>query len=515
MTANAERLFHQFRSNSEADVTMSLLRSRYALLYLPLMAAHLGEGQTVDGLSLIALIEEDLPVLLNAIPPREHKGLGPAATDPQEMLKAWVSKAWVYRSVDHGARIERYQLTTGAAQAVHQIRGLHHRSSVATQSALSLIMSELGQIATDSDPDPQVRREAIDAQIAALEAQRQALDSGDAPAVDLGELTDRVAAVAQLIERIPTDLARYGQQIHSNTVALLRQGLAEDPAEFAETLERMFAGHDVISESPEALAFRAFATLVGTPSQRAQLEGDIDQILTRVRTLPPHLAESLRGFIGTTWQRVRDVERLRSAAFRRMSRFVQAGDARYYQGMRQRIGEARGLAAGAFSAAHAGRDIGFVVPMGSVVTESVGRLRLNEGMAGSPDPVIDSSDEFPFDPAALRGREAIDWLALRTAVSAALATGPGHAPLTAVLDHLIEPRIGDVIGLWELATRHGRVDQDTTVSVRVHAGEDRRRDITLPSLAFTRPVPEPAAPVGRRAHQDPTPGQLDLLKGDQ
>lgn len=32
-----------------ADVTMWLLRSRHALVYLALMAAHLGDGQIVGG----------------------------------------------------------------------------------------------------------------------------------------------------------------------------------------------------------------------------------------------------------------------------------------------------------------------------------------------------------------------------------------------------------------------------------------------------------------------------------
>ncbi|GLZ09376.1 hypothetical protein Acsp03_68420 [Actinomadura sp. NBRC 104412] len=90
--------------------------------------------------------------------------------------------------------------------------------------------------------------------------------------MNAGRLIDRVAAVAKPVERIPTDLARYGEQMHANTAALLRQSLPDDPAEFAQPLDRMFAGHDVIAESPEGQAFRAFATLVGTPSQRAQTE---------------------------------------------------------------------------------------------------------------------------------------------------------------------------------------------------------------------------------------------------
>ena len=57
MTKTAEVYFHEFRASADTDAAMSLLRSRDALLYLALMAAHLGEGQIIDGRSLTATIE--------------------------------------------------------------------------------------------------------------------------------------------------------------------------------------------------------------------------------------------------------------------------------------------------------------------------------------------------------------------------------------------------------------------------------------------------------------------------
>jgi len=55
---------YEFRTNAAADVTMSLLRSPHATLHLALMAAHLGDGQIVDGQTLTAAINADLPTLL-------------------------------------------------------------------------------------------------------------------------------------------------------------------------------------------------------------------------------------------------------------------------------------------------------------------------------------------------------------------------------------------------------------------------------------------------------------------
>jgi Protein of unknown function (DUF3375) len=217
--------------------------------------------------------------------------------------------------------------------------------------------------------------------------------------------------------------------MHANTAALLRQSLTDDPAEFAESLQRMFDGHDVIAESAEGQAFRAFATIVATPSQRSQLESDIAEITARVDRLPTHLGDALNGFIDAMWRRVQEVENVRAVAFRRMSTFVRGGDALHYRSMRTRVSEAQAAAAMAFQRAHAGRDVGFVVPMSGVNTTSVGRLRFHPGTALLPDPITDSSNEFDIDPAALAGRESINWQALRLAVHAAMDAHGGFASL--------------------------------------------------------------------------------------
>lgn len=140
-------------------------------------------------------------------------------------------------------------------------------------------------------------------------------------------------------------------------------GISDDPAEFAESLQRMFEGHDVIAESAEGQAFRASATVIARPSQRSQLETDIAEITERVEGLPKDLSEALGGFIDAMWRRVQDVEGVRAAAFRRISNFVRGGDALHYRSMRTRISEAQAAAAEAFQRIHCSRDIGFAVPM--------------------------------------------------------------------------------------------------------------------------------------------------------
>ncbi|HET9875455.1 MAG TPA: DUF3375 family protein [Mycobacterium sp.] len=469
---------------------MSLLRSPHATLHLALMAAHLGDGQIVDGQTLTAAINADLPTLLRDLTDAGSNDEVVDVMDAGRLLGRWTKRGWVYRSVDPATRVERYQLTSGAVAAVRQIRNLQRHSSVATESALAMVMLEMRQVATDANPDPLVRREAINAQVAALVAQRDALDQGVLPEVDHRDLVDRVVALSHLVERIPADVARYGEQMHANTATLLRQTLADDPAEFGEVLARMFAGHDVIAESAEGHAFRSFATLIATPSQRSQLETDIVEINDRVRGLPGYVVETLGGFIEAMWRRVQDVEDIRALAFRRMSNFVRGGDALHYRSLRTRIGEAQASAAAAFTRTHGGRDIGFVVPLSGANARSVGRLRLHPGSATRPDPVVDSSNEFEINAASLAGHESIDWAALRHSINVAMDNHGGLATLPEVLEHLPHARTGEVIGLWLLATRHGVVDEDARSVVLVETVRGLR-ELAIPYLVFGEHVPEP------------------------
>jgi len=241
MPKSAETYFYEFQTSAETDVAMSLLRSKEAFLYLALMATHLADGQIVDGQTLAALVSEDLTVLGAAVR-RDLDG-------PEAMLRKWTRKGWVHRSVDTVTRIERYQLTAGALQAVQQMRGIQRHTSTATESALAMVMEELRQIAAEANPDPEMRKRVIKDQIEMLVAQLKSIEDGQTPPVNLRELVDKLAALMQLIDRIPADVARYGEQMHANTAALLRQSLSDDAAEFAEALTRMFDGHDVIADS--------------------------------------------------------------------------------------------------------------------------------------------------------------------------------------------------------------------------------------------------------------------------
>jgi len=152
VAGSAESLFHEFSAGAVADAAMSLLRSPDSLLHLSLMAAHLGDGQIIDGQTLAAMISDDLLELRAVVP--AHVG------DAEGLMNRWVRRGWAHRSLDPQTRTERYQLTSGASEAVRQMLSLRQRSSVATEPALAMMMAELRRIARQANPDPAARDQA-------------------------------------------------------------------------------------------------------------------------------------------------------------------------------------------------------------------------------------------------------------------------------------------------------------------------------------------------------------------
>jgi hypothetical protein len=111
---------------------------------------------------------------------------------------------------------------------------------------------------------------------------------------------------------------------------------------------------------------------------------------------------------------------------------------------------------------------------------------------------------------ALTGREAIDWVALRAAVHAALDAHGGYATLTEVLAQLPEPRAGDIIGIWSLATRHGAVDDTAVETVWAHTRRGLR-ELSVPYLVFGDHLPAPVAAAPRHVLlAEPVLTALDL-----
>ncbi len=487
----AATLYAAFSANADADVTLRLLRSRSAMVYLAMMAARLADGQ-IDGELLAAGIETDLSDL-----GAHWTDRGLSVPTALELLDRWVKDGFLARTLHPERHVERYQLTRGATTAIAQVQAVRHDRSVATQTAMEMVIGRLSNIAVAINPDPGEHIRDLDAKIAELTRRRGELAAGAVPVVETRDLFDDIRMVTSLAERMPADIIGYGEKLRENSRALITRGLDERAGAYADALNRVFDGHDELGRTPEGNAFDAFYTLISDHRLRDNLERHIDDILHGLPDLPPDLADTLARFIDRMWDEVQHVDEIRGQVYRRINTFVKGGDFLHYRALREQIGEAQRAAAAAFEHTTAGRDLGIIVPMAVVDTNSVGALSMHDGIVDVPNGVEETAGEIEIDPADLVGMESIDWQVLSHAVNDAVRGG--DADLCAVLGRIDSPRVGDIVGVWSLAQRHGLVHADrprTVVGAHTARGV---RAICIPAMAFTAEVPVASGGTGPTA----------------
>jgi hypothetical protein len=508
---SAARLFHRFHDSASADTMVSLLRSRHFEVHLALMAAHLGEGQVVDGGGLEAAIGEDLHAVDRSHTPDEGEEQSWSALvrgSSGAVLARWTEKRWVHRTVDERSGRMQYQLTSGALQAVQYMRGLDRTTTMATKSAVGMIAEQIGAIAASSNPDPVARKAAIQQQIEELDTEWRALDSGEMPSVDHAGLVHKAEVLCALVERMPGDIVRYGEEFQTATSALWAASGA-DAEEYGASLERILDQFEGIAQTPEGRAYAAFTLLIGRSSMRERLEDDIDRILDQVDGLPAYVRDALASFVPTMLDRSEEVEVKKRTAFRRFDRFVRSGEATRFRQVQARIGQVQEAARAAFGRTHGGRSIGLDFPIGGIEAVSVGRLRLDDGAGQTPARVLDTNGEMPIDPREELGLEHVDTIKLRQAVKSALRDGGGYATLRQVLDQYGPVRVGDVVMLWMWAGEYGIVRADATTRAEVETSAGLRA-MRLPRLTFDKPIP----PLDKPGQAVPTiDPQLTILEG--
>lgn len=492
MTRSAAQHYAQFREDAASDVALRLLRSPHSIAYLSLMAARLADGPA-DADALADALTADLQTIGEHFTERARP-----VPSGRDVLDSWVRAGYVSRTLDDQDR-EVCQLTRGATTALSQVRNASLDRSVATESGLELVTARLSAIAVTVSPDPGDHLRALDEQIAELTRRREALRGGLVPGFERDRVIDDLLVISTLAERMPADILGYGERLRQYTADLLTHGPDPDgdpAADYAHTLARLFEGHDELAETPEGKAFDAFYALLSDHRRRRALEESVTAVIDafsggETGGLPPDLRDSLTGLLDRMWTQVQRVDEIRGQVYRRINTFVRSGDFLAHQLLRARITEAQRAAAAAFDTVSPGRDTGLTVPMTTADTQSVGALRLHDGVVELPPAVIATSGELTIDPAALIGREAIDWDRLTGAIAAAVRgpAHPGPADLSAVLDRLPGgARTGEVVGLWSLAARHGTVDPRRTVTVTAATARGPRT-MTVPQLYFPAPVP--------------------------
>ncbi|MBO0679100.1 DUF3375 domain-containing protein [Mycolicibacterium sp. S2-37] len=446
-----------------------LLATTNLSLYATLMERHLSDGQLPET-ELVVHLEHDL-----------HE-LG----DPQQglaLIKSWAAQGWLHRIVDerHGTNV--CYLTQDARRALDFLRGMRRQDTIATGGSITGIAARLKQVAVRVDNDPDRIRRHVEAEIAALHAELDALDAGERPQPDVTDCYDEANAIALQMERLITDIGQYGTMIEQATAALDEP--IDSNTEYRDRQRQMYSDYQAAWDSQGRDSHRAFLRMINDPDQRAEFEADVAAVADALPALDPALRKVMAGFFELVGHQIDEVERIQQRCAQRVKRFTAFGTMEQSRGVARQLNEAIGAARALLKTSLIDSRLDLDVPLARHAISSVGALSFKIGDLSTPKPAVPAESTVDLTSFAALTTQ-VDAPAMSDMLNDALTTGPVSLPdAVAMLDTAY---LGHVIVLWSWALKQPLADAAEETTVRFKSLDGRDREMAVPRLMFTEPI---------------------------
>jgi hypothetical protein len=486
----------------DEDAAWSLLRAANVWFAAAILPAHLtATAPRVEATILFDRIDADLDAL-------REDGLD-IRGDAQHHCTAWRRSGVLLRRAVAASREEMYELTPAALHAFAFIEALEGSRTSISHSRLATVQDRVRTIVRETDPDVEARIAALQEQKARIDEQIRSLESGEMPPADDAQARDDVQDLLSLVAAIPDDFTRVRMEIETINREL-RESLITSDGERGRVLGDVFRGVDHVAESEAGRSFAGFYSLILDPESSAELEDNIDTLLSRdfVSSLAREEKRFLRTLMPLMQTRAQEVEQIMTGLTRSLRRFVQSQEFREERILNEEISRATAKAVETARAAQPFHDSGFALPQSSFTVSSVGGWRLHDpGESRVDDALVSRPPEAPVDWNALvtESRSAdIDMEELIEAVAAVMAAGRSSPSVADVLrDHPATQGIASVVGLLALSTQYGYEEpadaegEVPTERVEWETGDGVKRSADVPQRRFDT---SPAA-VGRRVRR--------------
>jgi hypothetical protein len=221
----------------------------------------------------------------------------------------WLGDNWLVRTRDEDDT-EQYSLTSHALEALDLVQSLTRDRTLISESRIHTILDVVRRVATDANPDRQARLDRLEAQIAALRAERDRIAAGGeiASASD-DQMLDGYTNLLSLIGQLPSDFKRVEEAV----VGMHRQIISDFRSEacaIAEVIDQYLAKSDsLMTLTAEGRAFEGAFTLLRDEPLLADLRRDLDIILAHpfAQALTPAEQREFRRTVKIIQDGIRDV----------------------------------------------------------------------------------------------------------------------------------------------------------------------------------------------------------------
>jgi len=482
------KLVHRVTSNHglRSQTTWKLLAAKNAPAIIGILHTHLfGDVRRLSSSILHERIAQDLRVLKEAgFEDLENK------LEAKAYLQQWLSDGYLERSYDAKVGEEVYELSAGAIQAIRFIETLSQQRSVATESRLSMVIQQLTQLTTETDPDPESRVKSLIEEQTRIQVKIDAIRSGDQKPLAEDRALERLREIILLVYELANDFRQVRDKFNQLNLQL-REKIIESEESRGGVLEELFAGVDVIAESDAGKTFRAFWSLLTDPQQSMELEVSLDQLTEREfsKSLSREERKFLLGMTRLLLVRGSDVHETLQFFARSLKQYVTSREYLEHRRFSQKIKEAQRLALEIKNTVNPTDQIGYNLRLTSIKLSSVSQLKLNDpslhysktgiDLAGPPRISLESVSEMVAN-------SEINFRQLKKNIQAIIING-NQVTIKDILDkYPAEQGLGSVIGYLSIGTRHGVLSRDKEETVQWKGMDGQYRIARIPCMYFQK-----------------------------
>lgn len=429
---------------------LRLLRADLMPVLVAILGARFEERRTIPYAEFVLMVADDLD---------ELRGTGiNAPRTAQEYIADWVRDGYLVRRPT-AAREETVELSRSAADAVRFVLSIEQPQSTVTSSRLSNVTGLLGDLARDSDPNPERHLELLRAQRAELDEQIRRAEAGQYEPMSDAAARERLLEILRLASEVPGDFAQVADDLEALNRDLREQIVSHDGAR-SGVLGQIFDGVDVIENSEAGRTFGAFHELLLDPVLADRFNTAVDAVLERGFTteLPATDAVFLRQFLIVLQRESAQVRQRLTDFSRSLRRFVETQEYREHKRLAEALSRADQAALAALRTVHPTTEIGRDLDLTSMQISSIGAWRLHNPADMRPESDVTEHLTGELDLAVLRQLvrlTEIDFAELQGNVAETVAEVPG-ATVGDVLGRFPATQgLATVVGLLLLATQHG------------------------------------------------------------
>lgn len=459
-----------------------LLAANHAPQIIGLLQTHLmGEEKRVPASIFHERLERDLEDLRTS---------GVDMPQPaQAYTSNWLAEGYLERLFPVGSAEEVFELSASTESAIRLVMGLADRRTVATESRLSVVIQQLVLLAEETDTNPETRIKALLDEQKRIEIELEKVRAGDLNLLDEQQAVERAREIISLADGLIGDFRQVRSQFETLNRSFRIKIMDEDKSR-GTILEDLFAGVDLIADSPEGRTFSAFWKLLTDIEQSAVLEDAIEQILSREfsRQLQVHERQFLRRLTGALLNQGGDVHDVLQHFARSLKQFVQSREYLEQRKLHRLLNEAQRTAVELKEQLRANSELEFILTLTSCRIKSLSQMRLYDPSLSTVDGTIQLADAEEIDLqklASLVSQSEIDFRLLKSNIIAVLEENQQASIGEILMKYPATQGLGTVIGYIALGCKYG-ITVDAEEVIEWESLEETQRTATIPVMYFLR-----------------------------